>query len=194
VNYFLVVWLPFYLVNEVHLTMRSMARTAGVYYLIEGTAALTAGSMADAFIRRGHTPSLVRKSIMALGCVTSAAGLCCCAVLGPRAYLASMLVVVLGGGIFSSGVFAMSQTLAGPLAAGQWVGLQNALGNFAGIIGPALTGLLVERTGSFTVALAIAAGVVLLGAVAWVFLIGPLRQVTWEAPGPAAAVDVGSPA
>ena len=42
-----------------------------------------------------------------------------------------------------SGVFAFAQTLAGPQAAGKWVGLQTAISNFAGVIAPALTGFLL---------------------------------------------------
>jgi len=45
-----------------------------------------------------------------------------------------------------AGAFAMSQILAGPGASGRWVGIQNAVGNLAGVIAPALTGLLVEET------------------------------------------------
>jgi MFS transporter, ACS family, D-galactonate transporter len=52
-------------------------------------------------------------------------------------------------GIGVSNGWAITQTLAGPLAAGRWTGVQNSIGNLAGWVAPALTGFLVDRTGRF---------------------------------------------
>jgi cyanate permease len=54
------------------------------------------------------------------------------------------------------------------------------MGNLAGVIGPALTGLTVDRTGNFVLALAITTVVALGGGVAWVFGVGSLEQIRWE--------------
>jgi len=40
----------------------------------------------------------------------------------------------------ASNIWAITQTLAGPYAAGRWTGLQNFVGNLAGVVAPALTG------------------------------------------------------
>ena len=85
----------------------------------------------------------------------------------------------MGCGIGNSGIWAFSQTLAGPHAVGRWVGLQNGFSNLAGVIGPALTGFIVDWTGHFQVALVITAGVCLLSGISWVFLVGRLEQVAW---------------
>jgi sugar phosphate permease len=75
------------------------------------------------------------------------------------------------------------QTLAGPRLAGRWVGMQNCVANFAGIIAPVLTGFLVQRTGHFSAALMVAAAFAALGVVGWVFGVrssdepDPLREV-----------------
>src|SRR5256884_9160932 len=52
----------------------------------------------------------------------------------PTEALAGIFVYQVLSGMSSPGVFAMSQILAGPSAAGRWVGIQNACGNFAGIV------------------------------------------------------------
>ncbi|MBA3898472.1 MAG: hypothetical protein H0X36_15370, partial [Sphingomonadaceae bacterium] len=72
------------------------------------------------------------------------------------------------------------QTLAGPCAAGKFVGFQNFVGNLAGIVAPALTGLLVDRTGGFGAAFAVAAGVSLAGALCWGVLIGRIERLSWS--------------
>jgi cyanate permease len=65
----------------------------------------------------------------------------------------------------------MGQSLAGPQAAGRWIGLQNGVANLSGVTGPALTGFLVDRTGHFGAALAVAALVAMIGALAWLFVV-----------------------
>jgi len=84
-----------------------------------------------------------------------------------------------GVGMMGVGVFAYAQTLAGPLAAGKWTGLQNGFGNFAGLIGPILTGVVVDKTGSFLAPFAITVAVLVLGLISWVFIVGPLEEVNW---------------
>lgn len=100
---------------------------------------------------------------------------------GPRIYLPWLMAVGVGSGIAGAGIFAFSQTLAGPQAAGRWTGLQNGFGNLAGVVAPALTGFAVDRTGSFVTPMAITAGVLVAGGLAWVFIVGRVEQVRWMA-------------
>ena len=79
----------------------------------------------------------------------------------------------------AAGIFAFSQTLAGPEAAGRWTGLQNGFANLAGVVAPALTGFAVDRTGSFVAPMAITTVVLIVGAIAWVFVVGRVEQVNW---------------
>jgi MFS family permease len=95
--------------------------------------------------------------------------------------LASILVYQALCGFQSPGVFAISQILAGPAAAGRWVGIQNTLGNLAGIIAPALTGFIVAWTGHFTLAFVCAAAVGVLGFVGWVLMIPRIGELNWQA-------------
>ena len=78
--------------------------------------------------------------------------------------------------------FTAGQTLAGPAAAGRWMGLQNLIGNMSGVTAPLVTGLVVQHTGSYRLAFLIPAVLALIGMVAWGPLIGPVRQVAWRAP------------
>jgi ACS family D-galactonate transporter-like MFS transporter len=175
--YFLAIWLPFYLVRERHLPMGTMINIAAVYYLVDATSAIATGWLSDFWIRNGGTPTAVRKSAMAIGYTTAAIALAACAMAGPRTYLGWLMATGVGCGIGGSGTYAFSQTLAGPRAAGRWTALQNGIANLAGVVGPALTGFLVDRTGNFSVALAITAAVSLAAALLWVLAIGPLEQL-----------------
>jgi cyanate permease len=114
---------------------------------------------------------------MALGFSLAAVSLVGCAFAGERTYLACLIACAVGSGAANAGTFAFAQTLAGPHAAGRWVGLQNGIANMAGVTGPALTGFLVDWTGHFAVAFAVAAVTTLGGAFAWCCGVSRLQQV-----------------
>jgi len=177
--YFTISWIPFYLVHEHHLSMQSMAKIAALYYSVDAISAFATGWLTDFWIRSGATTTVVRKSAMILGWTTAAIGFLGCSSVGSHSPLGWLIVAAVGCGIGNSGLWAFSQTLAGSQAVGRWTGLQNGIGNLAGIVGPALTGFTVDWTGHFQVALVITAAVCLSGVLAWLFLVGEVKQVTW---------------
>jgi MFS family permease len=131
-------------------------------------------------MRHGGTTTQVRKTAMGVGCTVAAVSLGYLSIATPHTYLYSLLAAGVGAGMQSAGVFAFGQTLAGTDGVGRWTGLQNGFANFAGVIGPALTGYLVDRTGHFGVALGIAAAVSLAGGCAWIFIVGRVEQIRWK--------------
>ena len=83
-------------------------------------------------------------------------------------------------GASSPGIYAMSQILAGPRAAGRWVGIQNSVGNLSGAISPWLTGIIIDRTGHFTLAFIAAAMVSVLGIIGWIGMVPKLVPLQWN--------------
>src|ERR1700730_14901886 len=63
-----------------------------------------------------------------------------CVVSGPVLSVVCLLLAAAFWGISASNTWAITQTLAGPQAAGKWTGLQNFLGNLARWIAPVVTG------------------------------------------------------
>ena len=179
VLYFLLTWLPSYLVQERHLTMQSMGRVGGVAYLLTAFAALIAGWLSDRQIVAGRTTTRVRKTFTAGGMVGVAVFLVACVLGSPLVSLLTLMAASIAYGVYSSNLWATTQTLAGPQAAGKWTGFQNLIGNLAGILAPAITGLVIDRTGRFLGAFAITAAIALLGSLSWVFFVGRLVQVNW---------------
>jgi MFS transporter, ACS family, D-galactonate transporter len=189
--YFMVIWLPLYLVQERHLPPSVMINVAGLYYSADALMTFLAGWLTDSLIRSGYSITRVRKSAMLIGHSFAALGFIACAVLGSRTYFAGLLLIAIGSGTCGYGTYTLSQTLAGPNLSGKWTGFQNGFANFAGVIGPALTGFLVTKTGNFLAPLYITAAVSILGGLAWVFVVGPVEPIKW--PSPAAASQVGVP-
>jgi MFS family permease len=178
--YFMVTWLPYYLVHARHLSMQTMARTAGLYYLVDALSAVLGGWLSDQWIRRGGGPTLVRKTTSIAGFAIAAVAMAGCALASSEHYLIWLVAAGVGCGMTAPGNFALPQTLAGPQAAGRWTGLQNGFANLSGIVGPALTGFVVERTGNFLLPFAITAALCVAGGVAWLWIIGPVEEVRWE--------------
>ncbi len=178
--YFLVTWLPFYLVRGRHLSMNSMARDGGLLFLMSASAATVWGKLSDRWIASGTSTTVVRKGSMALGCTGFGISLAILAI-SPTSLFTWMLIPT-GSmlGISCCATWAIPQTLAGPEMVGRWTGLQNFVGNFAGAVAPALTGFLLDRTGQFYWPFFITAGVAWIGALAWTFVIGPIEQVDWN--------------
>ena len=180
VNYFLLTWLPFYLVRERHFSMYAMAKIGGTAYLVGACLALFSGWLSDRWILSGATPTRVRKTFVGGGLACAGIFLLLSAISAP---VYSVILLIAGIGfhnIGASNVWAITQTLAGPYAAGRWTGLQNFVGNLAGVVAPALTGFVLDRTGHFYWPFAILTIVALAGTASWLFLVGPVREVTWQ--------------
>lgn len=179
--YFLLSWLPSYLVNARGFSMHSMAVLGSLPFGAMACTSVLGGWLSDWLIRRGHSATGVRKTFVTSGL------LLCCVTLLPAAVVRSpeqcvMLLVISCAalGFFTSNVWAITQTLAGPKAAGSWTGVQNAIGNLGGVISPLLTGVVVARTGSYYLAFATASVMLVLGAGSYLFLVGEVKPLRWE--------------
>jgi predicted MFS family arabinose efflux permease len=179
--FFLLTWLPPYLEKERHFSKTKMAYVGSLAYLLIAISSVVCGHLSDFLIARGYTANRVRKSFAGLGLGFSALVLPVAVLRSETAAIALLLAACVSFGLYSSNNFAITQTLAGPRAAGKWTSFQNGFGNLAGIAAPWFTGWIVERTGQFHLAFVAAAVVVLCGAACYVFGIGPIRPVDWDA-------------
>ncbi|HVM74473.1 MAG TPA: MFS transporter [Candidatus Saccharimonadales bacterium] len=180
VSYFLITWLPYYLVRERNFSIAGMARLTGGAYLLGSLASLVAGWLSDRWIASGASLTVVRKAVTGGG-----VGLCgvfvgLAGVDHPVYGSVALVLGVIFFGVAASNLWAITQTLAGPAATGRWTGFQNFFGNLAGILAPAVTGFVLQRTGHFYWAFVIVAAVALAGTACWFFLIGPIAPVAWR--------------
>lgn len=179
-SYFLVTWLPFYLVRERHLSMSRMASVGGLVYLLFAVSSMVLGKLSDRWVAAGGSPTAVRKTLAPLGNTGMGVFVAASAV-APDAWFVWMLALAgVSMGMASCNIWAMTQTMAGPRMVGRWTGLQNFVGNFAGPVAPELTGFLLARTGHFYWAFFSAAAITWVGALSWIFVVGPIEEVAWE--------------
>jgi MFS transporter, ACS family, D-galactonate transporter len=179
VNYFLITWLPFYLVRERSFSMDKMAKMGGIAYLLASLACTLSGWLADRWIAAGATPSLVRKTFTGGGVGLSGIFLGLAVISGPTLCVALVVLGIVSFGVSASNIWAITQRLAGQRAIGRWVGFQSFFGNLSGMVAPAVTGYVLQRTGQFYWAFLIVAAVAFLSAASWIFLVGRVEPVIW---------------
>jgi ACS family D-galactonate transporter-like MFS transporter len=189
--YFMITWLPSYLVLERHLSLTTMTTIAGMYYSVDAASAIGGGWLQDIAIRRGHSATVVRKSAMAIGFALAAVAIIACAVAGPKTYALWLMAAGIGCGLTGPGLFTFPQTLAGPKAVGKWYGSQNGFANTAGVLGPALTGFVVQRTGNFLLPFVLVSALCVVGALAFVFVVKRVEPVRWAEKRDPALVTAG---
>jgi MFS family permease len=180
--YFIAFWVPVYFRAERHFSENDLAQIGQIPFwgIVAGT--LLCGALSDRLIAHGFTPTRVRKSFACCGI-----GLCGLtmipAALAPDIRVTMVLLTASGfffGGV-SSNVWAITQTLSGPLAAGKWTGIQNFIGNIPGMLGLWFTGWLIKQAGGhYLPAFYVAAGFALAGVLAFGWIIQRVEPVDWS--------------
>jgi MFS family permease len=175
--YFLLAWLPLFLTQSRGFSIPEMTLLATLGYAVQGASAYGFGQFSDWWTRSGRPEGSCRRAMSVAGQAAAAV-----AILGLAfAHSAAMIAVLLciagaASGALSLNAYAVAQMFAGPRASGTWVGIQNAIGNLSGILGPVVTGIVVDRSG-YTSAFYLTAAIAATGALWWAFAIPRIEQV-----------------
>jgi len=178
--YFILNWLPTYLTRERHYSTQAMAFYGSLPFWGIAVACALFGWLSDRLIARGARPTRVRIGCVAGGLLLSTLMLPAALIENHALSMALLVAACLSLGLTSSNFWAISQTLAGPQAAGRWAGLQNGLGNLAGVVAPYLTGVIVARSGSFLAAFVAASLVSVAGAACYLFVVRKVEPIEWR--------------
>jgi ACS family glucarate transporter-like MFS transporter len=183
VIYFFITWFPTYLVDARGFTLLELGFWGTLPGLVAFVGNFLGGWVSDAFVRHGHSVTFARKTCIVGGMlVSSSIGL---------ASLASSSAVALGllTLSFTGVTFATSSIVTLPVdinpesgrsMAASIQGFQNCISNFAGIISPAVIGVLYGLTGGFSLGLASAALVALVGCLIYIFMVGKIEPLDAE--------------
>ncbi|WP_293379371.1 MFS transporter [Phenylobacterium sp.] len=177
--YFVISWLPLYLVKSRGFTVSQMAELGGAIYVIYAAASIGTGWISDRWMAAGGSSNRVRKTVVIAGHALTAAAMAGCMLGTAPVAIASLFLAAVGFGLISPSLYAIGQTLAGPRGGGNWIAFQNALGNVAGIVAPIVTGAVVDRTGQFTWAFAVAGLAAVGGVLSWGFVVRKIAPLAW---------------
>jgi MFS transporter, ACS family, D-galactonate transporter len=178
--FFLLTWLPSYLVQERKYSMDGMAVVGSIAYVAIAIATIIAGWWSDRKIAHGRSATFARKMCVCGGLIGATVIVPVSIIQNEAFSITLLLLACMSFGVYTSNNWAITQTLSGPLAAGRWTSIQNGVGNLSGIAAPWLTGFVVEETGAFYIAFVVAAVIALIGAFFWGAVVGPVETVKWS--------------
>jgi MFS family permease len=189
VFFFMLSWLPSYLVRERGFSMAQMSALTGESYTLMAVCSLLGGWAIDHYIKRGgsadtgYKVTMTVASIGAVGCMLAMG-------YGSRNLaIGGIFVYQALAGASAAGLYAVSEIFGGTAATGRWVGIQNSGGSLAGVLAPWLTGTLVDLTGHFTMAFWLASAMSLLGLVGWLVLLPRIQAIDWGTSSDAESVS-----
>ncbi len=173
-GYLLVTWLPDYFVEARHLSILRAGVYSSIPFFVWTAAEPAGGWLADRLTRHGWNHTRVRKGLITFG---YSAGL----FLIPAVLSSSMKVTLfmLAGaslvGLSTANLLVVFQSCAPPEEVGAWMGIGNFVGNLGGVLSPAITGFLIQRTGSYVAGFALAPIILVAGLLAYWLMVGELK-------------------
>jgi ACS family D-galactonate transporter-like MFS transporter len=158
--YLLVTWLPTYLVQIRHLDLRTAGTYVAIPYLTFALAEPIGGWIADRFVAAGAGEIMVRKAIVTAAFFSSLLLIPAGLVSGTGSAVALLAGASLVG-LSSGNLYALVQRVSREGSVGFSIGLFNLAGNIPGILAPLITGVIIQRTGSYFPAFVVAVAVLL---------------------------------
>ncbi len=167
VLYVLLAWLPSYFRGHLGLTITSAGIYSAAPWLTLFVVANLAGWTADTMVNKGLSLTFVRKTMQITGLLGSATFLLLARDVDTAGVAILLMCGALGGvGLTWSGFLPNPLDIA-PRYADLLMGIANTAGTIPGIIGVAITGWMVDVTGTYSSAFALAAAINIFGAIVW---------------------------
>jgi MFS family permease len=169
--YFCMTWMPTYFKERFGLSLAASSWYTFMSFAGTGTIAILSGWAADRLIARGRNAVTVRKAFTITGFVLAFS-----ATFGAfsRSTAVTLFLAVFslsGLGLATANYWALTQTLTPRSVSARVAGIQNTAANIAGIAAPWITGLLIQKTGSFNAPLVAVGFWLLVGIGCYLFLI-----------------------
>lgn len=177
--YFLFIWLPSYVVREGGFSVGDMSSIVAFIYGVYALTTVATGRVADWWAAGGASSTRVWKSIVLVSAMGQLGSIAGCVLVEPR-----MAVWLLGlAGVFyglaTPALGTMTATLPGPRAGGRWAGAQAVAGQLAGVVSPIVTGLLIDRTGSYDWAFLVAGGSAMVYLFGYCVVVRRVEPLEW---------------
>ncbi len=169
--YFLISWLPTYLIQQHHLTALNTGIYGSIPWLFGLLGVIVGGRGSDILIKRGWPIVKARKVFLVVGMLLAMTCLLTAFVDSLTAAIACLSVAVFGVFLTNSVVWAANAEISPLHQEGTVAAIENCFGNIGGLTAPIIVGFLLEATGSWAAPMASAAVVALVGAGIYFFML-----------------------
>jgi ACS family hexuronate transporter-like MFS transporter len=176
--FFFLTWFPSYLTMAQHLSIKDMSIATVLPWVLGFCGLAAGGAVSDAVFRATGRALFARKLVLTVCLSVSAV---CVALAGLVTTVGSALMLMSGAVFFlyltGSTYWAILQDTVRGENIGGVGGFIHMIANCAGIIGPAVTGFIVQSTGVFTSAFVLAGGIAILGVVCVLVFVRPITPL-----------------
>jgi len=176
---FFLTWFPTYLATERHMDWLKSGFFAVMPYIAATAGVLIGGVVSDAIIRRTGSANIGRKLPIVTGLLLASTIILANFVSSNHLVILIMSIAFFGQGMVNLGWTLISDVAPKPLI-GLTGGVFNFCANLAGIVTPLVVGFILQATGSFYGALAYIAVLGLIGAAAYILIVGDVHRVTLD--------------
>jgi MFS transporter, ACS family, D-galactonate transporter len=174
-QWFFLTWFPTYLIEFRHFSFVKTGLYASVPFLAAFVGVLLSGFVSDRLLRRGFSLGVARKSPIIFGLLLSSSIIGANYVQAPELVIAFMALAFFGNGLAS-----IAWSLVSSVAPRRLIGLTggtfNFISNLSGITTPLIIGYLAQG-GNFAPGLTYIAIVAVIGALAYILMIGKVERV-----------------
>ena len=165
-------WLPSYLEIERHMSIKATGIAAAIPFACGVVGGVLGGYLADILVRRGVSPVNSRKYPAAIALLGTSA----CTVAAAYVSSNTLAVMFISASLFlvyvtSTCAWALSSVAAPTNCTASIGAMQNFGGYLGGALAPTVTGLIVQSTGSFVLALVVGAVIGVVSAASYLFIV-----------------------
>ncbi len=165
-------WLPGYFEIERHMSVKYTGFAAAIPFAWGVVGGVLGGYLADVLVRRGVSPMRSRKLPAALALLGTAG----CTLAAAYVESNTLAIVFISASLFlvyvtSTCAWALSSVAAPTNCTASIGAMQNFGGYLGGALAPTVTGLIVQGTGSFVLALVVGAVIAVGSAASYLFLV-----------------------
>jgi ACS family D-galactonate transporter-like MFS transporter len=176
--YLLLTWLPGYLHKTFHMDILRSGWYTAIPWLIAAAADLFVGGfLVDALIRRGFDPTRVRKTILIIGMLLGLTVIGATTTSDPNVAIVYITIALSGLAVSAPIGWSIPALIAPKGAVGSVSSIMNFANNIMSIIAPIVAGYVVAATGSFTNVFFVAAAVLVVGILSYVFVLGRIEPI-----------------
>jgi ACS family hexuronate transporter-like MFS transporter len=181
--FFFLTWFPTYLTQAHGLNMKDMSIATVIPWLL-GFVGLALGGFVSDFVYRKTKRIMFSRKVVLVTCLLSCAVCIALAGLVSTLYAAVTLVALSVFFLYLTGsiYWAIVQDTVPAARVGSVGGFMHFLANTSGIVGPTVTGFLVQFTGAFTSAFLLAGALTVAGALCVARFVKPLSGSTESTP------------
>ena len=175
--FFFMTWFPSYLVNEKHMAVLKMGIYGSLPYLSAIAGVLIAGRWSDWMISKEYGLGMSRKLPVIVGLLLSSVIIGANYSNNVNIVITFMSIAFFGQGMASAITWALLSEIVPKELVGSCGGTYNFVTNLGGALSPAIVGYLITATGSYSSALVFVSSMGLLGAFAYIFIIGKPSRI-----------------